>query len=60
MRSKVLDHKNNGQYNILTGVERGAVPVPSHPRYNPIASAAASIVGSNRSRRSGASAAPPQ
>ena len=56
----MLDHKNNGQYNILTGVERGAVPVPSHPRYNPIASAAASIVGSNRSRRSGASAAPPQ
>ena len=36
MRSKVLDKKNNGSYNILTGVDRAAIPVPSHERYNPI------------------------
>jgi len=36
MRSKVLDKKNNGGYNILTGIDRSAIPVPHHDRYNPI------------------------
>ena len=30
LRSKVLDKKNNGQYNILTGSERPPIPVPHH------------------------------
>ena len=30
MRSKVLDKKNNGEYNILTGTSRPPIPVPSH------------------------------
>ena len=52
MRSKVLDSKNNGQYNILTGVNRPPLPVPHHTRYNPIKSAAASVIHST-SHRSG-------
>lgn len=34
MRSKVLDTKNNGKYNILTGQTRAPVAVPFHQRYN--------------------------
>ena len=45
-RSKVLDRKNNGQYNILTGVERPPVPVPHHDRYNPITNAGAAVLSS--------------
>ena len=36
IRSKILDTKNNGSYNILTGEERMQVVVPVHERYNPI------------------------
>ena len=36
LRSKVLDKKNNGGYNILTGEARPPVKVPPHERYNPI------------------------
>ena len=39
MRSKVLDRKNNGEYNILTGTSRPPIPVPHHERYNPVRSA---------------------
>ena len=39
MRSKVLDKKNNGEYNILTGTSRPPIPVPHHERYNPVRSA---------------------
>ena len=35
MRSKVLDKKNNGEYNILTGTSRPPIAVPRHERYNP-------------------------
>ena len=45
-RSKVLDRKNNGQYNILTGIERPPVPVPHHNRYNPITNAGAAVMSS--------------
>lgn len=51
MRSKVLDQKNNGEYNILTGTGRPPIPVPSHNRYNPISKAGAAVM-SNGSRRS--------
>ena len=30
MRSKVLDNRNNGEYNILTGSARPPIPVPHH------------------------------
>ena len=46
MRSKVLDKKNNGEYNILTGVQRPPVPVPHHDRYNPIGSAGRQMMSS--------------
>jgi hypothetical protein len=36
LRSKVLDKKNNGSYNILTGEARPPIKVPLHERYNPI------------------------
>ena len=49
MRSKVLDQKNNGGYNILTGTQRSKVPVPHHDRYNPISNAGAAVMGSRRS-----------
>ena len=39
LRSKVLDQKNNGGYNILTGEARAKVVVPAHERYNPITGA---------------------
>ena len=53
MRSKVLDKKNNGAYNILTGVGRPPISVPQHQRYNPpsrgvIGSAANQIISSSR------------
>ena len=53
MRSKVLDRKNNGQYNILTGTSRPPIAVPHHERYNPpsrgaIGSAANQIISSSR------------
>ena len=35
MRSRVLDQKNNGSYNILTGESRPKINVPNHERYNP-------------------------
>jgi hypothetical protein len=52
MRSKVLDKKNNGGYNILTGTSRPAIPVPSHERYNPISNAASAVMSNNGSQRS--------
>ena len=53
MRSKVLDKKNNGEYNILTGTTRPPIAVPVHERYNPpsrgvIGSAANQIISSSR------------
>ena len=48
-RSKVLDQKNNGQYNILTGVQRPLVPVPHHDRYNPITNAGAAVMSTGHS-----------
>ena len=42
IRSKVLDSKNNGGYNILTGESRAQVVVPTHERYNPIPKAPSS------------------
>ena len=54
MRSKVLDGKNNGKYNILTGEGRPPVPVPIHERYNPMSSAGRQMM-SGSSRRSAAS-----
>ena len=48
MRSHVLDKKNNGSYNILTGVDRKQVTVPSHPRYNPISNAGREMISSSR------------
>ena len=50
MRSKVLDTKNNGKYNILTGQARPPVPVPHHDRYNPAKAAGQQIVSSKRSQ----------
>lgn len=50
MRSKVLDTKNNGKYNILTGQARPPVPVPYHGRYNPAKTAGQQIVSSKRSQ----------
>ena len=52
MRSKVLDRKNNGDYNILTGAARPPVPVPFHQRYNPIGSAGRQMMSSQRSTAS--------
>merc|ERR1711865_855615 len=46
MRSKVLDTKNNGRFNILTGQARPPIPVPSHGRYNPAQTAGQQIVSS--------------
>jgi hypothetical protein len=46
LRSKVLDTKNNGSYNILTGATRASVVVPAHQRYNPLMQQAPSSVGS--------------
>ena len=47
MRSKILDRKNNGAYNILTGSERPPIPVPHHDRYNPVlGSAGRQMMGS--------------
>lgn len=51
IRSKKLDGKNNGEYNILTGVGRPPVAIPSHERYNPISNAGAAVMSSG-SRRS--------
>ena len=48
MRSKVLDTKNNGKYNILTGATRPPVPVPNHNRYNPTKSAGQQIITSSK------------
>ena len=53
MRSKVLDKKNNGAYNVITGVDRNSVPVPFHDRYNPISHCASQVMAPS-SRRSGA------
>ena len=47
IRSKVLDTKNNGNYNILTGVQRAPVIIPYHDRYNPAKSAGQQIVASS-------------
>jgi len=55
LRSKVLDSKNNGSYNILTGSQRPPIPVPAHERYNPISNAGAAVMNSG-SRRSAAAA----
>lgn len=49
MRSKVLDQKNNGHYNILTGEQRQPIPVPHHDRYNPMTRAGEAVLGSRRS-----------
>ena len=51
MRSRVIDAKNNGAYDILTGVARQPVRVPFHDRYNPAKSAGQQIISSS-SRRS--------
>ena len=53
MRSKVLDKKNNGAYNLITGVDRQPVPVPYHERYNHISHCASQVIAPS-SRRSGA------
>ena len=53
MRSKVLDQKNNGGYNILTGEARPKVNIPVHERYNPITGQPAPSAGSNRMRSVG-------
>ena len=52
MRSRVLDQKNNGMYDILTGVSRPPLPVPHHARYNPISTAGANVVRTSSSRHS--------
>ena len=39
IRSKNLDGKNNGGFNILTGEQRMAVLVPAHDKYNPVRNA---------------------
>ena len=44
LRSKVLDAKNNGGYNILTGTARSKIPVPHHERYNPISNAGQAVM----------------
>jgi len=44
MRSKNLDVKNNGGFNILTGDKREKISVPFHERYNPISSAGQQMV----------------
>ena len=43
IRSKVLDSKNNGGYNILTGETRMQVTVPVHDKYNPTMHAPSSV-----------------
>jgi hypothetical protein len=48
MRSKVLDKKNNGGYNPVTGSDRPPIPVPAHERYNPISSAGRQMLSSSR------------
>ena len=62
MRSRILDQKNNGAYNIVTGAERQKIPVPHHERYNPIGNAGREMLGSSRRSMlppSGRSALPP-
>ena len=36
IRSKNLDQRNNGGYNVISGEDRPKVQVPVHERYNPI------------------------
>jgi hypothetical protein len=44
MRSKNLEQKNNGAYNIITGDQRVGISVPHHDRYNPLRSAASQVI----------------
>ena len=62
MRSRILDQKNNGSYNVVTGAERSKIPVPHHERYNPIGHAGREMLSSSRRSMlppSGRSAHPP-
>ena len=51
MRSKNINDKANGSYNILTGEERRGIQVPYHDRYNPITNAGQQIMRPSNSRQ---------
>jgi hypothetical protein len=56
MRSKVLDAKNNNNFNVITGEDRPQIQVPYHNRYNPVLSqTGGQVIQSSASRRSATS-----